>query len=59
MLGANLLQLIAAKRLGATRFGWAEFKHRLMAALGIPADQFDSWDVPPDWQDAFKKANGR
>lgn len=49
----------AAKRLGADRYGWAAFKHRLMDALGVPANQFDNWDVPQAWRDAFKKANGR
>jgi hypothetical protein len=48
-----------AKLLGAQRSGWAGFKHRLMAQLGIPANQFDKWDVPVNWQQAFCKANGR
>ena len=49
----------AARRLGADRGGWAGFKHRLMEALGIPKDQFDTWNVPEDWKEAFCKANGR
>jgi hypothetical protein len=48
-----------AKRLGATRDGWAGFKHRLMQHLGVPPDQFGRWDVPQEWQVVFKKANGR
>lgn len=48
-----------AKLLGAQRSGWAGFKHRLMAELGIPKDQFDTWNVPEDWKQAFCKANGR
>jgi hypothetical protein len=48
-----------AKKLGAQRDGWAGFKHRLMRELGIPSNQFDKWNVPADWQEAFKKANNR
>lgn len=48
-----------AKKLGANRFGWAGFKHNLMDALGINPAEFDTWDVPTEWQEAFKKANGR
>ncbi len=48
-----------AKQLGAQRSGWAGFKHKLMAYLGIPRDQFDKWDVPEDWKQAYCKANGR
>ncbi len=48
-----------AGKLGAQREGWAGFKHKLMRELGIPADQFDKWTVPADWQEAFKKANRR
>lgn len=48
-----------AKKLGADRFGWAGFKHKLMDELGISQAEFDRWDVPPEWQEAFKKANGR
>ena len=38
--------------------GWATFKHRLMDLLGVPQDQFTSWDVPKDWLEAYKKARG-
>lgn len=48
-----------AKKLGADRFGWAGFKHRLMEALGVPPAQWNTWSVSQEWQDAFKKANGR
>lgn len=48
-----------AKMLGAQRGGWAGFKHNLMTFLGIPQNQFDKWDVPEDWKEAFCKANGR
>jgi hypothetical protein len=48
-----------AKLLGAQKGGWGSFKHRLMAQLGIPQNQFDKWDVPTDWQQVFCKANGR
>ncbi len=48
-----------AKRLGANRGGWGSFKHNLMRFLGIPQDQFDKWDVPEEWKEAFCKANGR
>ena len=39
--------------------GWGNFKHRLMTYLDIPANQFDSWDVPQEWKEAWMKANGR
>ena len=43
-----------------TRFGtWAGYKHRVMDHLGIPSDQFCKWDVPKDYQDAFKWSCGR
>ncbi len=48
-----------AKLLGAQRGGWASFKHNLMTALCIPQGEFDRWDVPEDWKQAFCKANGR
>jgi hypothetical protein len=48
-----------AKLLGAQRGGWASFKHGLMAQLGIPKSEFDRWDVPEEWKEAFCKANGR
>ena len=48
-----------AKLLGAQRGGWGHFKHRLMDFLGVPQDQFDRWNVPEDWKEAFCKANGR
>jgi len=48
-----------AKLLCAQKGGWGSFKHRLMAQLGIPANQFDKWDVPINWQQAFCRANGR
>jgi len=48
-----------AKLLGAQKGGWGSFKHRLMAQLGIPANQFDKWVVPINWQQAFCRANGR
>jgi hypothetical protein len=48
-----------AKRLGANRGGWGSFKHRLMDYLSIPQTEFDRWDVPQEWQEAFCKANGR
>lgn len=48
-----------AKLLGAQRGGWASFKHRLMDFLGIPKDQFYTWNVPKDWKEAYCKANGR
>ena len=49
----------AVKRIPMWYGGWATFKLRLMDTLGIPRDQFYKWDVPQDWQDAFKKACGR
>jgi hypothetical protein len=48
-----------AKMLGAKHGGWASFKHNLMTHLGIPKTQFDRWDVPEEWKEAFCKANGR
>ena len=48
-----------AKRLGANKFGWAGFKHNLMTYLNIPQSDFDTWNVPEEWKEAFKKANGR
>jgi hypothetical protein len=48
-----------AKRLGAGRDGLAGFKHRLMDYLEIPRDQFDKWDVPIEWINAFLKVNNR
>jgi hypothetical protein len=45
------------KERGAAAFGWLGFKHCLMDYLEIPRNQ--KWDVPPDWQKAFKKACGR
>ncbi len=41
----------------AAAFGWLGFKHCLMDELGIPRTQ--KWDVPPDWQKAYKEALGR
>ncbi len=49
----------AVKRIPGWMYGWATFKKRLMVSLGIPADQFYKWDVPKDWQEAYKKAAGR
>jgi hypothetical protein len=48
-----------AKQLGALRGGFAGFKHNLMTFMGIPQDQFYTWDVPKEWKDAFLKANKR
>ena len=48
-----------AKKLGANRSGWGGFKHNLMRFLGIPESQFDTWNVPEEWKQAFCKANGR
>lgn len=48
-----------ARVLGAQKGGWGSFKHRLMAQLGISQSEFDRWDVPEDWKQAFCKANGR
>ena len=38
---------------------WSGFKHRLMAELGVPSNEFHRWDVPQAWIDAYKKAHGR
>jgi hypothetical protein len=48
-----------AKLLGAKQFGWASFKHKLMAQLGISPSEFDRWNVPEEWKEAFCRANGR
>ena len=47
-----------AKRLSQLG-GWAEFKHKLMDYLGVAQGQFDKWNVPPAWQEAYMKAQGR
>jgi hypothetical protein len=56
MIKANITN---AKLLGAKQFGWASFKHNLMKELNIPKSQFDQWNVPEDWKEAFCRANGR
>jgi len=37
---------------------WACFKHALMDALGVPRDQYIKWDVPIEWQYAYRRATG-
>lgn len=46
------------KKYGASATcGWLSFKYCLKKELGIPAEQ--KWDVPPEWQQAYKRACGR
>lgn len=39
--------------------GWGTFKMRLADALGVHHTQYDDWDVPQEWINAFQKACGR
>jgi hypothetical protein len=55
MKRASVAQAKRLSRLG----GWSEFKHKLMDYLNVPQYQFDKWDIPVEWQEAFCKANGR
>ena len=48
-----------AKELGANRFGWAGFKHNLLDFLKVSSNEFDTFDVPLDWKNAFLRANNR
>lgn len=43
----------------STYMSWAGFKHRLMDYYGIPQDKFDSWDVPPEIIETYKKEANR
>lgn len=49
------LKLVRSHRELVAGAGWANFKIRLMAILGIPPSQYYTWDVPTEFKYASKR----